>query len=126
MASTVRWLSTASLTDLTTRLQTNVPNMGNLKQKKEESIPESSTSSSNNSIKPMKEEVIHEKARVHPPAAAQTSDIAVKKIVLPPVPSFSDFVRSTKVKGGQAVHHSNSKRNSGDVSGTADKRMRSQ
>lgn len=123
MASTVRWLSTASLTELTNRLQPDTPNMETLKQK-EDTIPEP-TSSSINSIKAVKE-IINEKVRIGPPSTAQTSDSIVQKLVLPPVPSFSEFVRNNKAKGGQAI--SNSKRNSSDVSGTgtADKRMRSQ
>lgn len=119
MASTVRWLSTASLTDITNRLQPDTPNMENLKPK-EDTVPE--PTSSMNSVKAMKE-LIHEKATMNLPSATRTSDSGTKKIVLPPVPSFSDFVRSTKPKGGE-VHHSNSKRNSTNGSGTADKKMR--
>ncbi|XP_021750141.1 ATP-dependent DNA helicase Q-like 3 isoform X1 [Chenopodium quinoa] len=122
MASTARWLSTASVNDLTNKLQSSTPNTDNLK-KKDVSILE--PTSSNNSSKPVKE-IIYEKTRIGPSATAQTSESIAQRIVLPPVPSFSDFVRSNKAKDGQATHHSNSKRNSADISGTADKRMRSQ
>ncbi|KAL2940506.1 ATP-dependent DNA helicase Q-like 3 [Bienertia sinuspersici] len=123
MAGAVRWLSTATLTDLTNRLQANASNIGYMKQTGDSILEPSS--SSINSTRDMKETTDVE-ARIDPPSTAQTSEITAQKIVLPPVPSFSDFVRSTKPKGGQAAHHSNSKRSSADVSGAVDKKTRLQ
>ncbi|CAO2841675.1 unnamed protein product [Amaranthus hypochondriacus] len=123
MAGTVRWLSTVSLTDLTHRLQPDSPNMINLKQEDSIQKPTSSSTDSNKAIK----EIVHEKTIVDPlPSSAQTSHSVARKIILPPIPSFSDFVRSTKPKSGQGIHRSDSKRNSAGVSGTADKRKRLQ
>lgn len=120
MAGTVRWLSTVSLIDLTNRLQSDTPKM----KQKEDIILDSSCSSTNSAR--VMEEVIHEKAKVASPSTAQASDIVVQKLVLPPVPSFADFVKNSKAKGDHAVHHSSPKRNSADVSKTTDKRTRLQ
>lgn len=123
VASTVRWLSTASLTDITDRLQPKTPCSENPKAK--DDSPSRTTPLSDSSTKATKD--LYESASSNPPSNAQDVDIGTKKIVLPPIPSFSEFMRSSKAKGSQTAHHSSPSKHSLDrVSKTGDKRLRLQ
>ncbi|KAH9625925.1 hypothetical protein KSS87_004284 [Heliosperma pusillum] len=104
MASTVRWLSTASLADVTKRLLPLTIN--------HEEQPEP-TSFPVNPTQDVKEQ-FPEPSRTDLPSTPQAVDNSEQKIVLPPVPSFSDFVRSNKMEYGKSSYSTSSKRNSAD------------
>uniref|UniRef100_A0A7C9EJK4 ATP-dependent DNA helicase n=2 Tax=Opuntia streptacantha TaxID=393608 RepID=A0A7C9EJK4_OPUST len=124
VASTVRWLSTAGLIHITDRLQPKTPCSENPKPK--DNSPSSKTPWSDSSTKATKD--LYESASSNPPPNAQEFDVGITKMVLPPIPSFSEFMRSSKARSSGTAHQSSpSKKHSLDrISNTADKKFRLQ
>lgn len=98
VASTVRWLSTTNLDELTDRLRTNTSsNM-------EDDIAEALTASTSVDQRPLetsKEEIYHNvcSATFVRTSPGQTSSGSMR---LPSIPSFSEFINSTKTKDSQS------------------------
>ncbi|KAL9224650.1 hypothetical protein vseg_000666 [Gypsophila vaccaria] len=111
MASTVRWLSSATLVDVTKRLHPYKPNHEHSKQKDDSDSPPEPPSSKVNSTQAVKEQFPeHPKIEVRVPSTDRASGSSEQKIKLPPVPSFSDFVRNEKAKGSRSTPSSENKR----------------
>ncbi|KAK9715636.1 hypothetical protein RND81_06G178600 [Saponaria officinalis] len=111
MASTVRWLSTASSADVKHRLLPDTPNSEHSTQKGNSDSPPELTSFQVNSTQAAKEQ-FQERPGIDArlPSTDQASGSIAPKITLPPVPSFSDFVRSEKAKGSRSTHGTENKR----------------
>lgn len=93
LASTIRWLSTANITDITSRLSTATsPTMENITLK-EDSF--SKFPSSDNQITETSKETPGSIAPENPVSAPQST---LEDIKLPPIPSFSAFLNSKNSK----------------------------
>ncbi|GMH13760.1 hypothetical protein Nepgr_015601 [Nepenthes gracilis] len=109
LASTVRWLSTATLPDLMYRLGTTT----------------TSASTSENPTSKTIEDVHGSAGLSPPPVALPSQSILSRKQALPSIPSFSEFLNSRKGKGSPSYRLSSSKEHSLErVRERAEKRTR--
>lgn len=104
MASNVRWLSTASYTELTTRLGNSTASGSQNIDLKEKTSPKS-PSLLDQAPKEINSENIYSNVKSASPSTALDSIAEGTK--LPPIPSFSEFINSDRAKGSQLLTSKN-------------------